>query len=62
MPKKNLMNDQLPLAKRKVSIKLISKVESFSNGQSLHLKSSLEINGRPFHSEFVLDVIYQGAR
>jgi len=56
MPKKNLMNDQLPLAKRKVSIKLISKVESFSNGQSLHLKSSLEINGRPFHSEFVLDV------
>ena len=41
---------------KKDSIKLISKVESLPNGQSLHLKSSLEINGRPFHSEFVLDI------
>ena len=56
MPKKNLMNDQLTVSERKDSIKLISKVESFPNGQSLHLKSSLEINGRPFHTEFVLDI------
>ncbi len=41
---------------KKDSIKLISKVESLPNGQSLHLKSSLEINGRPFHTEFVLDI------
>ena len=41
---------------KKDSIKLISKVKSLPNNQSLHLKSGLEINGRPFHSEFVLDV------
>jgi hypothetical protein len=41
---------------KKDSIKLISKVKSFPNDQSLHLKSSLEINGRPFHSEFILDI------
>ena len=41
---------------KKDSIKLISKVELFPNGQSLHLKSSLEINGRPFHTEFILDI------
>jgi len=50
------MNDQLTVSERKDSIKLISKVELFPNGQSLHLKSSLEINERPFHTEFILDI------